>query len=447
MDLKRLLVAVASFSLALPSSAGAISSLATTPPMGWNSWDCYGTSVTESEVKANADYMAKHLKSYGWQYVIVDIQWSEPNPLAHNYRENAQLAMDSWGRLIPAVNRFPSSAGGKGFGPLADYIHSLGLKFGIHIMRGIPRLAVKNNLPVFGNRTHAADIANTHSICPWNSDMFGVDMSKPGAQDYYNSILKMYADWGVDFIKADDIARPAQRDEITAIDKAIEKTGRPIVLSLSPGPATVKDFDFLREHANMWRISDDFWDDWKALRLNFILLGVWGGVNQSGAWPDADMLPLGRVGIRAAHGEDRMTRFTRTEQVTLMSLWSIAQSPLMFGGDLPSNDEFTNSLITNDEVLAVNQKGKHGHLFMDSGESIIWLADIPDSKAKYVAVFNVGDNKLRDIAVDWLAIGLSNTCQVHDLWAKRDLGKIHDGNTFKIVPHGSGLYRLTCSSE
>lgn len=183
------------------------------------------------------------------------------------------------------------------------------------------------------------------------------------------------------------------------------------------------------------------------LTIPFILLGVWGGVGQPGAWPDADMLPLGRIGIRAAHGKDRMTRFTRTEQVTLMSLWSIAQSPLMFGGDLPSNDEFTNSLIKNDEILAVNQKGKHGHLFLDSDESIIWLADAPDSKAKYFAVFHVGDNKSRDIAVDWLAIGLSNIYQVRDLWAQRDLGKIYNGNTFKIAPHGSGLYRLTCSSE
>src|SRR5579862_4395461 len=95
--------------------------VADTPPMGWNSWDCFGTTVTEAEVKANADYMAKHLRAHGWRYVVVDIQWSEPNAKAHGYRPDARLTMDEYGRLIPAVNRFPSSAGGRGFRPQADY--------------------------------------------------------------------------------------------------------------------------------------------------------------------------------------------------------------------------------------------------------------------------------------------------------------------------------------
>ena len=111
--------------------------------MGWNSWDCYGPCVREEEVKANADYMAEHLKSHGWQYIVVDIQWYEPNARAQGYNNFAPLEMDSWGRLIPAVNRFPSAADGNGFKPLADYVHNKGLKFGIHMMRGIPRQAVK----------------------------------------------------------------------------------------------------------------------------------------------------------------------------------------------------------------------------------------------------------------------------------------------------------------
>src|ERR1017187_2558844 len=229
--------------LAAPALCAAAEAVAATPPMGWNSWDCYGTTVTEAEVKANADYMAQHLKQHGWQYVVVDIQWSEPHAQAHGYRPGAQLSVDQYGRLIPAVNRFPSSADGHGFRPLADYIHGLGLRFGIHIMRGIPRQAVKANLPVFAGvpqMARAADIADTASVCPWNSDMYGVDLSRPGGQDYYDSILKLYADWGVDYIKADDIARPAHREEIAALHRAIVKTGRPIVLSLSPGPAMIK---------------------------------------------------------------------------------------------------------------------------------------------------------------------------------------------------------------
>lgn len=421
----------------------AAADLAATPPMGWNSWDCYGTTVTEAEVKANADAMAKVLKPHGWEYVVVDIQWSETNPKSHGYRQDAELAMDGNGRLIPAANRFPSSSGGRGFQPLADYIHGLGLKFGIHIMRGIPRQAVKANLPVSGSKVRAAEIADTSSICPWNSDMYGVDMNRPGAQDYYDSILKLYAGWGVDYIKADDIARPAHRGEIGALHRAIQKTGRPIVLSLSPGPAMVKDLAFLQENANLWRISDDFWDEWRLLRQNFILMSIWGGVGRPGAWPDADMLPLGRIGIRAERGDDRRTRFTRDEQRTLMSLWSIAQSPLMFGGDLPSNDEFTLSLITNDEVLEVDQKGSHGSALSEGGASVVWTADAPGSKAKYVAVFNVGDARPIDIRVDWGSLGMPARCTLRDLWERKEAGAIEGGYTFHVAPHASGLYKVT----
>jgi len=436
--------------VSMPSAWSAADNVAATPPMGWNSWDCYGTTVTETQVKANTEYMAKHLKQHGWQYVVVDIQWSEPNAQAHGYRPGAQLAMDEYGRLIPAVNRFPSSAHGRGFRPLADYIHGLGLRFGIHIMRGIPRQAVNANLPIFGgvpDIARAGDIADRASICPWNSDMYGVDLSRPGAQDYYDSILKLYAEWGVDYIKADDIARPAHREEIAALHRAIRKTGRPIVLSLSPGPAMIKDVAFLQDNANLWRISDDFWDDWKALRLNFILMSIWSGVGRPGAWPDADMLPLGRIGIRAERGDDRMTRFTRDEQRTLMSLWSIGQAPLMFGGDLPSNDDFTLSLISNDEVLAVDQHGSLGGAFAEGGDTVVWTADGVGADQKYAAVFNVGEAGPIDVRVEWAALKLPERCVLRDLWERKDIGTIAGGYTFRVKPHGSGLYRIKAAAQ
>lgn len=417
--------------------------VAATPPMGWNSWDCYGTTVTEAEVKANADYMAKHMKQHGWQYIVVDIQWSQPNADGFDYKPDAKLAMDAYGRLIPAVNRFPSSADGRGFKPLADYVHGLGLKFGIHIMRGIPRQAVKANLPVFGSKAHAADFADVYSLCPWNPDMYGVDTSKPGGQDYYDSIVRLYADWGVDFIKADDISRPTHGGEIVALHKAILKSDRPIVLSLSPGPAMAKDKELLQANANMWRISDDFWDNWKALRLNFILLSIWSGVGRPGAWPDPDMLPLGRIGGRPEQGHARRTNFTPVEQRTMLSLWAIAQAPLIFGGDLPSNDEATLQLITNDEVLAVDQKGAHGSAFAENGTNIIWTADAVDSNAKYVAVFNVDDRQPAQIRVAWPALKMPKQCVLRDLWEHRDLGTVEGGYTFTVGPHASGLYKLT----
>ncbi|MGE5488158.1 MAG: glycoside hydrolase family 27 protein [bacterium] len=426
----------------LQSRAHAADVLAPTPPMGWNSWDCYGTTVTEDEVKANADFMARHLKKHGWQYVVVDIQWSETNPKSHGYRENAVLAMDSYGRLIPAVNRFPSSAEGRGFKPLADYVHSLGLKFGIHIMRGIPRQAVRANTPILGTTLRAADIANPQSICRWNTDMYGIDMSKPGAQEYYDSIVRMYADWGVDFIKADDMLRPLHKEEVAALHRAIQKTGRPIVLSLSPGPAKVEDAEFLASHAQMWRVSDDFWDNWKALRHAFDLIAPWSGKQRPGAWPDGDMLPLGHIGIRAERGDDRQSLFTRDEQRTVMSLWSIARSPLMFGGDLPTSEQYAIELITNDEVLAVNQQGANPRELFRRGNQIAWVSDAPQG-GKFLAVFNVGDSGDEEIRVELKELGLSGKSRVRDLWTRQDIGVFDSELVFRIPVHGSGLYRVT----
>ncbi|HPS12837.1 MAG TPA: glycoside hydrolase family 27 protein, partial [Prolixibacteraceae bacterium] len=268
---------------------------ASTPPLGWNSWDCFGTTVTEQQIKEQSDAMAKELLSSGYKYLTVDIQWYEPEAKGHAYDPKALLTMDEYGRLTPGLKKFPSAANDKGFKPLADYVHSKGLKFGIHIMRGIPRQAVENNTPVLGTNAKAQDIAIKSSTCPWNPDMYGVDATKPEGQAYYNSIVQMYADWGVDYIKCDDISRPydeVQKAEIEALRKAIDKTGRPIVLSLSPGATPVTEGEHVMNHANMWRITDDFWDQWGLLYAMFERLDVWTPYRGPGHFPDADMLPL-----------------------------------------------------------------------------------------------------------------------------------------------------------
>ncbi len=425
--------------------ADAQAPLAPTPPMGWNSWDSFGTTVTEDEVKANADYMAHNLKSHGWQYIVVDIQWSEQNPKTHGYRPNADLAMDRYGRLIPAPNRFPSSANGNGFKPLADYVHSKGLLFGIHIMRGIPRKAVDANLPILNSKLTAAEIANKDSICPWNSDMYGVDIGK-GGQAYYYSIVQLYESWGLDFIKADDMfGFPPKGDhstEITALSDSIKKSGRPIVLSLSPGTRDASKAAFLQEHAQMWRISNDFWDKWTDLKAQFKRFDVWNPYVKPGRWPDGDMLPLGHIGIRAERGDPRMSLLTHDEQTMLITLWSIARSPLMFGGNLPDNDDFTLSLINNDEVLAVNQRATASKQLFAKGNQVAWVAELPGPKAKYLAVFNIGDSGDESIRVDWSSLGLPAKCAVRDLWAKHDMGAVENGQEFSVKPHASGFYRI-----
>jgi alpha-galactosidase len=415
--------------------------LAPTPPMGWNSWDAYGTTVTEAEVKANAGVMAADLKQYGWKYIVVDIQWYEPNAKAHGYRPHAQLAMDANGRLIPAANRFPSSAHGEGFRPLADYLHRQGLLFGIHILRGIPRQAVDENLPVLGTAVHAADIADRQNLCAWNTDMYGVDLSKPGAQAYYNSIVALYAHWGVDFIKADDMARPYHKEEIEALHRAIVASGRPIVLSLSPGPAPLDQIEDLRANAQMWRIEDDLWDNWNSLKNMYARAASWVPLVQPGHWPDADMLPLGRIGIRAERGNDRLSRLSHDEQQTLMTLWSMLRSPLMFGGDLPSLDPFTRSLLANAGVLAVDQESSNNRVAYQQGEVGVWTASAKRAGSRYVAVFNLSDQDA-DVHVAWNQIGFDRAPRsLVDLWTG-DARSASSSLQAPLRAHAAALYRV-----
>lgn len=367
---------------------------APSPPMGWNSWDCFGPTVVEDEVKANADYMARHLKKYGWQYIVVDIRWYVANDKAHGYNQTDPLySMDACGRFIPAPNRFPSAADGKGFKPLADYVHRRGLKFGIHIMRGIPRLAVERNTPIAGSDAHARDIYSDILPCSWLGDMYTVIGGREGSQEYYNSLFDLYASWGVDFVKVDDLSAPYHAEEIEMIRRAIDQCGRPVVLSTSPGETPVAQAEHIRAHANMWRIMGDFWDNWPQLKLQFTVCPRWIPWRIPGAWPDADMLPLGHIGIRAERGDDRMSAFTRDEQQTLMTLFSIFRSPLMFGGHLPDNDEYTLSLITNKEVLEVHRNSTGNREWFNANGIVAWMADEPQTGDKYLALFNIQDQE------------------------------------------------------
>jgi hypothetical protein len=415
---------------------------APTPPMGWNSWDSFATTITEDQTKAEADYMAAHLLSHGWQYLVVDIQWYEPGATGFVYNKDAKLTMDQYGRLMPAPNRFPSAANGAGFKALADYVHAKGLKFGIHMMRGIARQAVAQNTPILNSSARAADIADTHSTCPWNGDMYGVDMTKPGAQEYYNAECQQFADWGVDFVKIDDLSRPYHGPEIEAIRKAIDRTGRTMVFSTSPGETPVDQASHISQHANMWRISDDFWDNWKSLMHQVDLTAKWTDWIGGGHYPDADMLPLGEI----RQGKGR-TRFTPDEQTTLMTLWCIFRSPLIFGGDLLKMDDATLALITNDEVLAVDQNSANNRqLFRHNGQ-MAWIADVPKSSDKYLAVFNLADKgssqeTVAAVPVDLSQLGFNGPCAVRDLWQQKDLSPAQGTFAPSLPWHGAGLYRL-----
>ena len=412
--------------------------LAPTPPMGWNSWNSFATTINEEQARKTARIMAEKLLPFGYNVFTIDIQWYEPEAKSYTYNANPEPTLDGWGRLLPAPNRFPSSAGGKGFAPLAAEVHKLGLKFGIHLMRGIPRLAVKRNLPVFGTRYRAQDIADTGSICPWNPDMYGVDMRKPGAQAYYDSVFRLYASWGVDFVKMDDMSRPydSHAPEIEAAHRAILASGRPIVLSLSPGETPVHRAEHVRRHAQMWRISDDFWDEWPLLEAQFTRLENWNPHRRPGAWPDADMLPLGQLALG-----QRDTKFTPAEQRTVMTLWSIARSPLIMGGDLRHLDAPTLALLTNPEVIAVNQHSIANQPYFVEDGMRVWSARPEGSADLYVALFNTTD-KAREVAVDFRWLGLHSAVAVRDLWERKPLGTVSGRLAATLPAHGAGLYRL-----
>ena len=428
---------------------------AVTPPMGWNSYDYYDTTVTEEQVKANADYMAKHLKEYGWEYIVVDIEWYANDAGTkrdqYQYIPFGDLEMDQWARLQPSPKRFPSSADGSGFTALAAYIHSLGLKFGIHIMRGIPRKAAEQHCVVMGTNVTADTIADPSSICVWNPDMYGV-RDTPEGQAYYDSLIELYAQWGVDFIKCDDICDsrlyPGEDfsgwHETKMLHNAIIKCGRPIVLSLSPGPAHIDRAWQYCNYANMWRITDDFWDQWELLKVMFWRCELWQSHVGKGCYPDCDMLPIGVLGGGFGNGEWRCN-FTKEEQKTMMTLWCMFRSPLMIGAELTKLDDWTLSLLTNQDLLALMGEDCVGAQIVRTEDMAVWKNKDAKTGMLCVALFNLGD-KQEHILVDleWLNEGLDNkkTYKLLELWDKTQTQTNSGRITAEVAAHGVKVYQV-----
>ncbi|MBE5938029.1 MAG: glycoside hydrolase family 27 protein [Lachnospiraceae bacterium] len=432
-----------------------------TPPMGWNSYDYYDTTVDEEQVKANAEYMAKNMKKYGWEYVVVDIEWYSYNAgtrrAEHQYIPFEDVEIDEYSRLLPCPQRFPSAVNGVGFKPLADYVHSLGLKFGIHIMRGIPRIAAHKRMALLGTDITADDIANPYNICYWNPDMYGLCVEKPEAQLYYDSICKLYAEWGVDFIKCDDICRMdahTSKEEIKMLSKAIKNSGRNMVLSLSPGPAKPEEAWFYNEYSNMWRITDDFWDRWDLLRNMFDRCEIWQDHVKAGGYPDCDMIPVGKLG--KGFGEIRDTRFTKDEQITMMTLWCLFRSPLMIGANLPDLDEWTFKLLTNAKVLEMvsdEQLSTQTPVqIMKDDNQAVWYSYKEGVGCPYVALFNLSEED-REVSVELNSVaGLADfdfdsVKEIEELWTgdKYDLAQFQSSGgkiTDNIRAHAAKLYRL-----
>jgi alpha-galactosidase len=423
--------------------------LAPQPPMGWNSWDSYGLTVTEAQFRANADVVAARLKAFGWQYVVVDEGWYLENPASASKPETLVYTVNAQGQYAPALNRFPSAAGDVGFKALSDTVHAKGLKFGIHIIRGIPKKTVAADTTIPGSTFHASEAGDTADVCPWNPDNFGVKDNAAG-QAWYDALMKQYAGWGVDYLKVDCIAsHPFKGAEIQMIHRAIGKTGREIVLSLSPGPTALENAALVGENAQLWRISDDVWDRWEkgkewsqSLKAQFPVIASWSKYVKPGNWPDADMLPLGHLGPVPGDGKDRDTKLTHDEQRTMVTLWSISRSPLFLGANLTRLDVLTAALVTNAEVIGVNQHSVENHQVGQDGDVVAWTAksSTGSSGVRYLALFNLGETTAK-VESAFTKYGLGEKYKVRDLWVKENEGT-QTGVSEEIPPHGALLLEL-----
>jgi len=420
--------------------------------MGWNSYDAFGDTVTEEEVLTNAKYLKEKLLAHGWSYIVIDFRWYDPEPpgndhLLNQLRSGATLPADAVGRLLPAENRFPSSADGKGFQPLADRLHQMGLKFGVHYMRGIPQQAVRARTPLADSEFTAADAGDPSRPGEWCPDMFGVRSNAAG-QAWYDSLFKQFAGWGVDLVKVDDICPNYRTGESEMIRRAIDKCGRAIVYSISAGPPAPRDAAHVLTHVNMWRISSDFWDRWGSLNQQFDLMYPWHDFTGPGHFPDADMIPFGHIAIRSkAGGTDRVSRLTHDEQVMLMSFWCLAPSPLMLGGNLPDNTPWDLDLISNDEVLGLDQDPlvKPATRVSQQGarnaRTEVWVRELKDG-SRAVGLFNRSVNST-NVILNWDAAALSGKWTVRDLWQHKDLGVFEAKLISQVPAHGAVLLKLS----
>ena len=424
--------------------------LAQRPPMGWNSWDAYGLTITEPQFRDNVDVLATKLKPFGWQYAVIDEGWFLKNPHALHGSGDVVYEFDQFGRYNPVPERFPSAlVDGKnlGFKKLGEYVHAQGLKFGIHIVRGIPRESVKQNTPIASSRFKATDAADQSDACPWDPTNWGVK-DTPAGQAWYDSLLAQYAGWGVDFLKVDCISsHPYKLDEIRMIHRAIAKTGRPIILSLSPGPTSPGIVKEIKPYAQMWRISDDVWDIWRSpnefprnLYDQFVLAAGWAPYSTAGSWPDADMLPIGYLGPEPGDGKARDTRLTHDEQQTMLTLWSMMRSPLILGANLTKLDDWTTALLTNRDILEVDQNAHDQRQEAREGDIIAWTAAGKDG-VRYLALFNLND-KPRTITHRYVFYNLpAGNLTARELWS-HEPRPTSDSLDVTLAPHSSILLEL-----
>jgi hypothetical protein len=404
----------------------------TSPLLGWNSYNCYGTHINEQLTWENLEAFIQKLKPHGYEFFVLDAGWYQ----IYNYKpgqmwpldgDKRELAIDEFGRFVPSKTYFPN-----GFNAIVEHANKHGVKFGLHMMRGIPREAVEKNLPIKGTKYFARDIANVNDICNWSNLMYGIDMSKPGAQEYYNSVLELMASWGVEFVKYDDIVH--KPIEIEAVVSAIKKTGKRIYLSISPGDDIDPAYYSTYQKADMIRISRDVWDLKEDIEISF---ERWDSLIQyadKGFWLDMDMIPFGHIRVnypvskhklQANRGYERMDYFSYAQKKSFITQRAMAASPLFMGGALTTSPNTVFELITDTDMLACNQNGVTGKLVTRvktyASKLDIWQTP---NKTKpnegWIGVFN--RNSYMDIvefSKKELGLNTEMNYALYDIWGKK----------------------------
>lgn len=426
------------------------------PQMGWSSWSFIRQKPTEETIKAQAIAMHLNLQSHGFEYVNLDDFW---------YLD-PRTTVDEYGRWVCDPGAFPH-----GMASLAAYIHSLGLKFGIYVTPGIPVAAYNQNTPIEATEYHARDIADTSRFeTNYNfglKAMYYIDYSKPGSRQFISSWARLFASWGVDYLKIDGVG-VADIEDIEVWSEALKLSSRPIHLALS-NSLNLNYGDTWRKNANSWRISGDVetylgtssypLTDWKKVLSHFQIASQWTHFAGPGGWNDLDSLEIGNGSDDGTNGgNSRESLFTENQRQTLMTYWCIAAAPLLLGTDLTANlDGYDYRLLRNDEIIAIDQAGLPGAPVVDYLNSDptgnapeIWRSKQPDGT--YAVVLTNPSGTAQSGTVDWAVFGVIGDVMIRDLWGRANLVAspgLHGGYKFSspvtvaLEPYQSKFFKIT----
>ena len=406
-------------------------SIALTPPMGWSSWNCWGDAVSQEHVLSSARAMAgKGLREHGWSYINIDDGWQGPRGGEFN--------------AIRPNKKFPDMKA------LSDEIHGLGLKFGIYSSpwRGTYAGYIGGSSDIADGTYYWVVSGDVDPNYKLNKDPSAAT-AKPtwinwtfGQHSFASQDAKQWAQWGIDYLKYDWF--PNDVPHVREMTEALRATGRDIVYSLSNTGIYDQAADYQRL-SNVWRTSGDIVDTWASVSRNGFALDRWAAYTGPGHWSDPDMLVLGQVGWGPSL---HPTRLTADEQYSHMSLWCLLSSPLLLGCDLAQLDDFTLGLLTNDEVLAIDQDplGKQATQISNHADQVVYAKTLADGSFA-IGLFNRGEAEA-SIGVKWGPWGTlatpdgEATFVVRELWRQKDLGAFRGKFEAKVAPHGVVLIRL-----